>query len=144
MTDISSIVVEVESAYRHYVEVFNRRDPSEIALLYDRPHAQVIGGMGLSVVHDDAGQQDWYEFVMAYLDDQQWGRTEVNEMWVWPLSPTIAHLVADVTRYRADGSLLQQVRANYTLHRRDDTWKVILTLPLLEDGFGHPVVTPAS
>ena len=73
VTDHGAIVDEVEAAYRHYVEVFNRRDATEVAKLYDRPHAQVSGEIGLSIVNDDADQQQWYEFVMAYLDDQGWG-----------------------------------------------------------------------
>jgi hypothetical protein len=138
MADQSAIVDEVGAAYRHYVEVFNGRDPSEIAELYDRPHAQVTGETGLSIVSDDADQQAWYEFVMAYLDDQGWGRTEIDQMWIWPLSRTLAQLVANVTRYKKDGSVLQQVRANYTLRQRDGVWKVVLSYSLLEDGFGLP------
>jgi ketosteroid isomerase-like protein len=138
VADQSGIVGEVETAYRRYVEVFNSRDANEISSLYDRPHAHVSGEMGLSIVSDDADQQGWYEFVMAHLDDQGWDRTEVDDMWVWPLSPTLAQLVADVTRYRRDGSVLSRARANYTLRRRDDAWKVILTYPLLEDGFDVP------
>src|SRR5262245_8838474 len=97
MTDQTGIVSEVQTAYRHYVEVFNSRDANAIAGLYDRPHAQVIGEMGLSIVKDDADQQGWYEFVMAHLDDQGWERTEIDDMWVWPLSPALAQLVSDVT-----------------------------------------------
>jgi hypothetical protein len=143
MADQGAIVGEVEAAYRHYVEVFNGRDPNEIADLYDRPHAQVTGETGLSIVNDDTDQQGWYEFVMAYLDDQGWGRTEIDEMWVWPLSQTLAQLVAKVTRYSRDGSLLQNVRANYTLRRRDDTWKVVLSSSMGE-GFDLPVSPAAS
>jgi hypothetical protein len=80
MGDAAAIVGDVEVAYRHYVEVFNRRDAEEIATLYDRPHAQVIGEIGLAVVNDDAAQQQWYELVMAYLDDQGWSRTEVDDV----------------------------------------------------------------
>lgn len=143
MADHGAIVSEVEGAYRHYVEAFNGRDAREIAELYDRPHAQVIGETGLSIVNDDADQQQWYEFVMAYLDDQGWGRTEIDEVWIWPLSHTLAQLVANVTRYRRDGSVLQRLRANYTLRRRDGTWKVVLTFPVLEDGFDVPVLPTA-
>ena len=94
-------------------------------------------------MNDDAGQQQWYEFVMAFLDDQGWGRTEIDDVGIWPLSNTLAQLVANVTRYTSDGSLLQRVRANYTLRRRDGSWKVILTYPILEDGFDVPVL-PAT
>jgi hypothetical protein len=143
MADQGAIVVEVETAYRHYVEVFNGRDANEVAELYDRPQGQVIGEIGLSIVNDDVDQQKWYELVMAYLDDQGWGRTEIDEVWIWPLSQALAQLVAKVTRYRSDGSVLQQVRANYTLRRRDSAWKVALTFPLLEEGFGVPVLPVA-
>ena len=145
MADDQAVVLgEVEAAYRHYVEVFNRRDPIEIAALYHRPHAQVIGDIGLSIVTDDADQQQWYDFVMAYLDDQGWGRTGIDELWIWPLSQSLAQLVAHVTRYRADGSVLHQARANYTLCRRDGSWKVVLSFPLLEDGFNVPVLPAAT
>ena len=142
MADQGAIVSEVEAAYRHYVEVFNGRDANEIAELYDRPHAQLTGEGGLSMVNDDGDQQGWYEFVMTYLDDQGWARTEINELWIWPLSPTLAQLVAKVTRYKRDGSFLQQLRANYTLRRRDGTWKVVLS-STLEDGFDVPVLPAA-
>jgi hypothetical protein len=140
MPDHGAILDEVEAAYRHYVEVFNRRDPQEIAELYHRPHAQVIGDVGLSIVTGDVEQEQWYELVMAYLDDQGWDRTEIDKMWVWPLSPTLAQLVADVTRYKADGSVLNHVRANYTLCRRQGVWKMVLSFPLLEQGFDVPTV----
>jgi hypothetical protein len=135
MSDHAGITGEVEAAYRNYVEVFNRRDPTEIAGLYDRPHAQVRGEAGLSLVAEDEDQQAWYELVFAFLDSQGWGRTELDEVKVVPLSPTLAHVVSEVTRYRLDGSRLNQARANYTMRRCDDGWKVILTFPLLEDGF---------
>lgn len=144
MAHQDALVGEVEAAYRHYVEVFNGRNADQIAELYDRPHAQVIGESGLSIVADEADQQNWYEFVMAYLDDQGWDRTEIDQMWIWPLSPTLAQLVSGVTRYRTDGSVLQQVRANYTLRRRDGSWKVVLSFPLLEDDFDMPVLPAAS
>jgi hypothetical protein len=145
MPNKDAIVGEVEAAYRHYVEVFNGRDAKQVAELYERPHAQVIGESGgLSIVNDDADQQKWYEFVMAYLDDQEWGRTEIDEMWIWPLSHALAQLVSTVTRYRRDGSVLEQLRANYTLRRRDGTWKVVLSYPPLEGGFDVPVLPDAS
>ena len=140
MPDHDAIVGEVEAAYRNYVEAFNRRDPQEIAALYHRPHAQVIGEIGLSVVTDDSDQAQWYEFVMAALDDQGWDRTEIERVWIWPFSATLAQLVADVTRYAADGSVLNHARANYTLCRREGVWKVVLTFPLMEEGFNVPVM----
>lgn len=139
-----AIFDEVDAAYRHYVEVFNRRDPQEIAELYHRPHAQVIGEIGLSIVTDDADQEQWYELVMAYLDDQGWDRTEIDKIWIWPLSPALAQLVADITRIKADGSVLQHVRANYTLCRREGVWKVVLSFPLLEEGFEVPLLPNTS
>lgn len=142
--DQAAVVREVEAAYRHYVEVFNGRDPDEIAALYHRPHAQVIGDIGLSIVTNDADQQEWFDFVMAYLDDQGWSRTEIDDLWIWPLTESVAQLVSYITRYRADGSVLNRVRANYTFCRRDGSWKVVLSFPVLEDGFNVPVLQGAN
>lgn len=139
--DQDAIVSEVEAAYRNYVEKFNGRDPTEIAALYHRPHAQVTGDIGLSLVTDDAEQQELYEFVMAALDDLGWSRTEIDDLWIWPVSDSVAQVVSHITRYRADGSVLNHARANYTLSRRDGSWRVVLTFPLLEDEFELPLLT---
>ena len=77
------------------------------------------GDIGLSGVADDADQEQWYQFVMAALGDQGLDRTEIEKVWIWLISPTLAQLVADLTRYKADESVLNQARANDTLCRRD-------------------------
>ena len=141
MADHGVIVDEVEAAYRRYVEVFNRHDATEVAELYDRPHAQLIGEIGLSIVHDDGEQQQWYDFVMAYLDEQGWGRTEIDEMWVWPLSHSLAQLGAAGHAVQERWFRPESRPGELTLRRRDSSWKVVLSFPLLEDPFDVPGVT---
>ena len=147
MVDHAGIAREVEAVYQHYIEVFNRRDAGEIVDLFDRPHARVSGEHGLTIVGDDADQRlRWCESKTAFLDDIGCERTGINGLQIWPLSPTLAQLVADVTRYKKDGSVLQRFRANYTLRRRDGTWKVIIIYPVLEEAFPGPTLahSPSS
>jgi hypothetical protein len=145
MADHAAITREVEAAYQHYIDVFNRRDAAEIADLFDRPHARVSGEDGLTIVSDDADQRlQWSESRTAFLADIGCDRTGINDLQIWPLSPTLAQLVADVTRYKKDGSVLQRFRANYTLRRRDGRWKVIIIYPVLEEAFPGPTLAHSS
>jgi hypothetical protein len=135
--DDSEIVGEVQRAYRHYVDTFNRRDAAEFARHYDRPNAGLSSDQGLVPVNSDADQERWCQEVIANADRQCWVRTDIDSLQVWPFSPSLAQLVADVSRYREDGSVLQRIRTSFMLRCRDGRWKV-MTYCVVEEPFSGP------
>jgi hypothetical protein len=137
VTDEQTIVREVDDAYRHLIETFNRRDAVELARWYDRPHSNLSGENGLSLVTSDEDHARWYSRVMASADEDGWIRTEIDHLQVWPLSGSLAQLVADVTRYTTDGSVLEQFRMSYTLRRRDGRW-IVVTYTVVPKPFRGP------
>jgi len=43
----------------------------------------------------------------------------------WALAEDLAMILADVTRHKADGSILEWVRACYTVRRDTKGWKIV-------------------
>jgi hypothetical protein len=65
-----------------------------------------------------------------------------DQLQVWPLTMGTALIVADVTRYKTDQSVLEKLRASYTLQKDNGTWKILtvteVKLPFSGPGEGRP------
>ncbi len=137
MADTNSIVQEIEAAYRHYIDVFNREDAAGFVGCYTHPHTMLSGEHGLSTVQTEADHQRGYQQIMKTLHKQNWGRSGIDQMQIWPFSESLAQLVADVTRYKTDESVLEKLRACYMLRREAGGWK-ILAFGLVASPFSGP------
>jgi len=137
MKETNTIVREIEDAYRHYIDVFNREDAAGFVGCYCHPHAMLSGERGLSMVNTDADHLRLYQQLMKPLHEREWGRSGIDRMQIWPFSKTLAQLAADVTRYKKDGSVLEKLRATYMFRRDGGTWK-ILSLAQIEAPFTGP------
>ena len=51
--------------------------------------------------------------------------------------PTMATLMADVTRYKKDGSILERLRAFYSLRNDGKSWKIV-TISMANPPFTGP------
>jgi ketosteroid isomerase-like protein len=125
MAETNTIVREIEAAYRHYIDVFNREDAAGFVGCYTHPHTMVSGEQGLSIVNTAADHERGYHAIMKTLHKQEWGRSGIDRMQIWPFSDSLAQLVADVTRYKKDGSILEKLRASYMLRREAGGWKIL-------------------
>ncbi len=137
MTEASAIVQEIEAAYRHYIAVFNREDAGALVGCYAHPHVMLSGGQGLTGVQTEAEHHTVYHNIMAGLRASEWGRSDVDALQVFPYSESLAQIVADVTRYKRDGSVLEKLRATYMYRRDAESWKIV-SLALIEAPFSGP------
>ena len=137
MSDPKAIVSEIEMDYRHYIEVFNREDAVGFVGCYTHPHTMMSGEQGLSVVNTAAEHERGYQALRELLRQQGWLRSDIDQMQVWPLSDTLAQLIADVTRIRKDGTVLEKLRASYMLRREQGGWK-ILAFNLVAEPYAGP------
>jgi len=137
MADTNTIVQEIEAAYRHYIDVFNREDAAGFMGCYLHPHTMLSGEHGLTTVQTEADHQRGYQQIMQTLHKQNWGRSDIDRMQIWPFSESLAQLAADVTRYKKDGSVLEKLRANYILRRESGGWK-FLSFWLVSQPFAGP------
>ena len=137
MADAQTIVREIEVAYQHYIDVFNREDAAGFVGCYTHPHTMLSGEQGLSTVQTAEEHQRGYQHIMKALHKQEWGRSGIDRMQIWPFSESLAQLAADVTRYKKDGSVLEKLRANYILRREAGGWK-FLSFWLVSQPFSGP------
>ena len=62
---------------------------------------------------------------LADLKERGWTRSEMGQLKIWPMAEDLAMVVADGTRYKADGSRVEPVRACYTVRRDANNWKIV-------------------
>ena len=91
----------------------------------------------MTAVQTEADHHQVYQNIMAGLRKNEWGRSDIDRLQVFPYSESLVQIVADVTRYKKDGSVLEKLRATYMYRRDGGTWK-ILTLALIESPFSGP------
>ena len=137
MAEANAIIQELEAAYHHYIEVFNRQDAAGFVGCYTHPHSMLTGAQGMVVTHTEADHQQGYERMMVGLRESSWERSGIDRVQIWPFSTSLAQLVADVTRYKKDGSVLEKLRASYMFRRESGAWK-ILSFSLVETPFSGP------
>jgi ketosteroid isomerase-like protein len=139
MADANTIIRELEAAYHHYIDVFNREDEAGFVSCYAHPHAMLSGQLGMVVTNTAEDHKRGYQRIMEALHQSNWGRSGIDRMQVFPFSESLAQLVADVTRYKKDGSTLEKLRATYMFRRDGGAWK-ILAFGLVEAPFSGPGV----
>ena len=62
---------------------------------------------------------------MADLKERGWVRSAINQLKAGALAEDLAMILADVTRHKADGSILEWVRTCYTVRRDTKGWKIV-------------------
>jgi len=137
MAEANAIIQELEAAYHHYIEVFNRQDAAGFVGCYSHPHSMLSGEHGIVVTNTEADHKRGYERMMVGLRESGWERSGIDRMQIWPFSTSLAQLVADVTRYKKDGAILEKLRASYMFRRESSAWK-ILSFSLVEAPFSGP------
>ena len=124
MANAAEIVSELEAFYKGYIDAFNREDIDMYSQTFDYPYAMILGDKGLALCRDEAAHQRFYTSLMINLKERGWMRSGVDQMKVWPYAENLAMIIADATRYRAGGSVIEKVRATYTVRRDGKNWKI--------------------
>jgi hypothetical protein len=125
MPSTNEIVAELETFYKGYIDAFNREDIDMYTQTFAFPYAFVTGEKGLAVCKDETGHQHFYTTISISLKERGWARSGVDQVKVWPYAENLAMIMADVTRYRADNSAIEKVRATYTVRRDGKNWKIV-------------------
>ena len=137
MADTNTITQAIEVAYTHYIEVFNREDAAGFVDCYEHPHVMLSGLQGITPVQTEADHHQVYQTIMQGLRESQWGRSGIDRMQVLPYSESLVQIVADVTRYKKDESVLEKLRATYMYRQAGGIWRIV-SLALIEAPFSGP------
>lgn len=141
MASANEIVSELESFYKGYIDSFNREDIDMYTQSFAFPYAFVTGAKGLAICNNESDHQRFYTNIAISLKERGWARSVTDQIKAWPYSDTLAMILADVTRYRADNSVIEKVRATYTLRRDGKAWKIV-TLSEVAPPFLGPGAVP--
>jgi len=126
MITAEQVCQELDAFYRSYIAAFNREDIDAFGESFAYPYAWITGGHGLSQCATESEHQRSFGKIMADLRQRGWARSEVNQFKAWALAEDLAMILADVTRYKTDSSILERVRACYTLRRDTKGWKIVI------------------
>ena len=143
MIDSKQLVSEIEQFYGRYIDGFNREDIDHFIQSFDLPFVLLSGEHGATVFADEAAQQRFYTQTMIGVQGRGWGRSAVDQIKVWPHAKNLATLMADVTRYKKDGSILERLRAFYTMRNDGKAWKIV-TVSMATPPFSGPGDIPPA
>ena len=116
------IARELETFYRHYIDVFNREDDG----FYDcfaNPYAAISGERGITTIAND--NRDSFARTMKTLKERGWKRSDIDRLKTWALADNLGMILSDVTRYKTDGAVMEKLRACYMVRRDGDAWKIV-------------------
>jgi len=136
------LMAEIQSFYNGYIAGFNAEDQAAFVRCYAHPHAFLLGDQGMIVTATEADHERAYQRIMADLHKREWGRSVTDKLQTWPFTQTTALIVADVTRYKKDQSVLEKLRASYVLRKDTGAWKFLAVTeikpPFAGPGEGRP------
>jgi hypothetical protein len=125
MPNAREIVSELETFYKGYIDAFNREDIDAFSEAFSYPYAFVTGERGLASCATESDHQRFFGKIMSDLKSRGWVRSGIDRVKAWPFADNLAMIVADYKRYKADGSILEQGRACYTVRREGKAWKMV-------------------
>jgi ketosteroid isomerase-like protein len=138
MATSEQICKELEAFYKSYAAAFGREDVAAIAESFACPYAWITGHHGLDQYASESDVQHMLGKFVADLKERGWVRSDIDQLKTWPMAEDLAMILADGTRYKADGSMLERVRACYTVRRDAKHWKIVtvseVTAPFLGPG----------
>jgi len=137
MMTAEQISKDLEAFYKFYIAAFNREDIDAFSECFAYPYAWITGRHGLSQCASEGDHQSNFVKIMADLRERGWVRSDVDQLKAWALAEDLGMILADVTRYKADGSVLERVRACYTVRRDAKNWKLV-TLSEIRPPFMGP------
>jgi hypothetical protein len=136
MNSVEQIRKELEAFYKSYTAAFNGKDKRAISECFACPFA-LITSRGLNQCATENDVQHLLGTYLADLKERGWVRSELGQLKIWPMAEDLAMVLADGTRYRADGSMLEAVRSCYTIRRDRKNWKIV-TISEVEPPFLGP------
>ncbi len=142
MATSQEIARELEAFYRHYIDVFNREDDTYFDCLAPS-YGMVSGDRGLTATANDEKHRAGFRRMMTALKERGWMRSGIDRIMAWPLADNLGMIISDVTRYKSDNSVLEKLRAFYTVQRDGASWRIV-TIGEIKPPFLGPGDAPRS
>ena len=121
MTDTLTITAAAAAAcVADYIGAWNARDFPAMAAHFTEPAIFVLAS-ATHVLPSRADLQTFLRGVFAQLEAADYGHTEIGAISTRRCAEGVVQAeVADIRRYRRDGSLMETIEVQYTLRREAD------------------------
>jgi hypothetical protein len=133
MPAATEIVSLLEAFYKGYIDAFSEA--------FSYPYAFVSGERGLSACANESDHQRFFGKIMIDLKARGWVRSAIDSLKAWVFADGLGMILADYTRFKADGSVLEAGRACYTVRREGKAWKMV-TIAEVKQPFLGPADLP--
>ena len=124
MADAAAIIHEIETSYTAYNAAFLREDIPGVVRYVTAPYVMNIGGNPprISQTPEDVLQN--FNASLAGMKKSGWQRSDTKIVKIWPFSDNHGLLMADIVRYKTDGTILNKGRYCYSMRRAGELWQI--------------------
>lgn len=114
----------IAAVYRKYVETFNTGDEAAVARVMAYP--VMVGGSGHPPISipDEAAYQAMIEHTLAEFRKLGWTRSQIDRIEAVATACDTGVVAAWFSRWRADGSMIEEGRGHYITVRQNGEWKI--------------------
>jgi len=118
---------EMRVLYDDYIDTFNRADFPAFLRFFAYPTA-VDGPRGSMLIADGKQHLQVLDKVRGAFLETGWTRSRTDKIDVFTLAGDTCLLMIDITRYRADDTVVNRARAYYTFRHLDGAWRIVATV----------------
>jgi hypothetical protein len=124
----TSDTVEITRHFMRYVQTFQALNPQAM-LRHVRVPLVFLDGREMHVLSSSAEIEALLTNIMRDLVSRGYARSDLEELWVYPLSPSTALVSVARARYNANGDEIDCLGETYTLLRDgDDEWRIAIAV----------------
>lgn len=118
----------IAAIYRKYVETFNTQDGAAVARLLAYP--VMVGGSGHppGSIPDEAAYQRMIENTFEEFKKLGWVRSQIDRLEAVATACDTGVVAAWFSRWRADGSKIEEGNGHYVTVKHDGEWKIIAAI----------------
>jgi hypothetical protein len=121
------MVNDPKSAFLAYLQAFEKLDPETVLPFYQFP-AMFIAPQGVVAAPDAETARTLLTQFMGQLRAQSYRRTQVTDLVVRHLSPSLALCSGLFVRFNASGQEIARLGFAYTLRSNAGSWQIVVAL----------------
>jgi hypothetical protein len=125
MTDAAQTVRELTTFYDGYIGAVNREDWQTMLSFFAYPWTYETNGRPPKIIESASAYGELTKATTSRMKDRGWKRSTVTNTQYYPLALETALITVDVARHRADDSIVEKLKGQYTLRRDNGTWKIV-------------------
>lgn len=118
------VEAEIKAFLRAYVSAFLPTTLATAAGMYETPATMIVNDQ-VSQIHSKDALFSALNAVMKALVAQGFDHSEIDNVYVHPLTERAALVSANFSRCKTDGAVLERLGATYTVVKKDHGYRIV-------------------